>query len=196
MGWRSSDAISMNPIKLSRREDQALHLCGSDVAGIEAREMECGGDIALDGTFNARGPIVLVGARIDGDSYAAAAPSPDTIDARGIEVGGSVSLSDGSGSRRAIIISGARIGGDLVYRRDISERGATALNADDAEVKRHVLLGNGFMARGEVSIRRASIGGMIYGTHGVIENRRYGIGRRRDPDSRSRRVEQRLQGGG
>ena len=116
------------PIKLSGGKFRSFYLCSSDVAEIDAREMECGGDVAFDGTFNARGRIVLAGARIDGDLLCGGGTFTNTIDARGIEVSGSVILSDGCKVQGAVILSGARIGGDLSCSCGIFQNpGATAI---------------------------------------------------------------------
>ncbi len=138
----------------------ALRLSGAEIRGsIDLMgEFIAIGGIALD-TAHVRGDIVARGARID-------AGEGDAIGAQAARFDGVVILGDGFVAAGVIWLMGARIAGTLdmngarLANRSDDGQGVV-LAADTAEIGGSVLLRNGFVADGAISLRGARIGSSL-----------------------------------
>ncbi len=126
---------------------QSVFLGGSDVLGIDASSLRVHGDVQLCDGFRARGPISFDRATVDGNLSLNGAllescdqPAP---------------IADGTFSSRSELLDSGR---------------GYAFFADEVTIHGHLLMSNGFHSVGEVSVRRAHIGGMFYCSHGRFEN--------------------------
>jgi hypothetical protein len=94
------------------------------------------------------------------------------MNAQSLHASGDIQLCEGFSTCGALRFDHATIDGNF------SCNGATltspddgfVLFADEAAIRGHVLLSNGFRAMGEVSLRRAQIRGMLYCSHARFEN--------------------------
>ena len=138
----------------------ALRLSGAEIRGsIDlVGEFTAIGGIALD-TAHVRGDVVARGARIG-------AGEGDAIGAQAARFDGVVILGDGFVAAGVIWLMGTRIAGTLdmngarlVNRRD--DGNGVVLAADTAEIGGSVLLRNGFVADGAISLRGARIGSSL-----------------------------------
>ncbi len=138
----------------------ALRLSGAEIRGsIDLMgEFTAIGGIALD-TAHVRGDVVARGARIG-------AGEGDAIGAQAARFDGVVILGDGFVAAGVIWLMGARIAGTLdmngarlVNRTE--DGNGVVLAADTAEIGGSVLLRNGFVADGAISLRGARIGSSL-----------------------------------
>ena len=138
----------------------ALRLSGAEIRGSLdlMGEFTAIGGIALD-TAHVRGDVVARGARIG-------AGEGDAIGAQAARFDGVVILGDGFVAAGVIWLMGARIGGTLdmngarLANRSHDGQGVV-LAADTAEIGGSVLLRNGFVADGAISLRGARIGSSL-----------------------------------
>jgi len=126
---------------------RSIFLGGSDVPGIDASSLHVHGDVQLCDGFRARGPVRFDRAIVDGNLSlnGAQLDSGDRID---LPAGGTVSSSG------ALFDHG----------------NGCAFLAEEVTIRGHLLMSNGFHSVGEVDVRRAHIGGMLYCSHGRFEN--------------------------
>ena len=94
------------------------------------------------------------------------------LDARSLRASSDVQICAGSRARRPVRLDHASIDGNLSFNGASLNSGGSkfALVADDAVIGGHVLMSNGFHAKGEVCVRRMRIGGLFYCAHGRFEN--------------------------
>ena len=90
-------------------------------------------------------------------------------DARSLRASGDVQLSGGFRARGPIRLDDAAIAGHLSFN-GASVEGSPPLSLDRATIGGHLLLGNGFKAIGVINARGIRVGGMLYCSHGRIEN--------------------------
>jgi hypothetical protein len=138
----------------------ALRLSGADIRGsIDLMgEFTAIGGIALD-TAHVRGDVVARGARVG-------AGEGDAIGAQAARFDGVVILGDGFIAAGVIWLMGARIAGTLDMNgarlANRAEDGSgVVLAADTAEIGGSLLLRNGFVAEGAISLRGAKIGSSL-----------------------------------
>jgi hypothetical protein len=126
---------------------QSVFLGGSEVPGVDAASVRVHGDVQLCDGFRAHGSV-----RFD----------------RAI-VNGNLSLNG------ALLDSHNRTGlladRTFSFGSEFPDGGKRcAFFADEVTIDGHLLMSNGFHSVGEVSVRRAHIGGMFYCSHGRFEN--------------------------
>ncbi len=94
------------------------------------------------------------------------------LDARSLRASSDVQICAGIRARGPVCLDYASIDGNLSFNGASLNSGGSkfALVADDAVIGGHVLMSNGFHAKGEVCARRIRIGGLLYCAHGRFEN--------------------------
>ena len=174
---------------LQRLEIPELDLQGTWARSMSVEGARVRGNVFLRNGFRAEGDVRLVGAQIGGDlscigSTFISPPkqwangSGKALSAEGIDVKGSVYMRSGFRAEGEVSLWGAQIGVNLdcgggIFtnppKKGLNASG-TALNADRIDVKRDVLLRNGFHAEGEVRLLGAQIGGNLDCGGGTFTN--------------------------
>jgi len=146
---------------------QSVFLGGSDVPGIDAALLHIHGDVQLCDGFRAQGSVRFDRAIVDGNL---------SLNGALLDSHNRPALpADGTSSSNALSDSHNRAGllADSTFssRSELLDSGRScAFFADEVTIQGHLLMSNGFHSVGEVSMRRAHIGGMFYCSHGRFEN--------------------------
>jgi hypothetical protein len=106
----------------------------------------------------------------DLESLSLAGSQVPGLDARGLRVHADLQLCDGFRSDGAVHLEGAAIGGNLSCNGGVIGNDSIALAVGDGLIGGHLLLSNGCELRGETSLRRTRISGMLYGAHGKLNH--------------------------
>jgi len=161
----------------------------SDGQALNAIYSVIGGDVLLDGGFKANGQVSLRGAHISGDlncergefhsSYLKISDNviltdEPAIDAESAVVGGDVLLGAGFSVLGPVTFVGAQISGDLDCNKGRFKRSPSSdlevLNAERAQIRGTVHLGQGFTSNGGVNLLRTHIGEDLDCSGGTIQN--------------------------
>ena len=141
---------------------RSLRLSGSAMPGLQADQLECKGNLVLDGGFQADGTVSITGATIGGQltcSGTFRGTAGETLSAQGLDCRGGIFLSDSLVENGSVNLAQAKVGVTVQCSTiKLRHPGATALNAQGLECPGSIVLSPAFSAEGEVNLARASLG--------------------------------------
>ena len=147
--------------------DARLHAPAPDPRALSANGAQVGASVYFNGGCTVTGRIEMYGIRIGRDLICANGrfenPDDDALALNGARTGGKLLLRRATVAGR-VRLNNSAIGGDLVCggaRFDAGAGVAQALSASRATIDGHVVLDEGFTARGEVRLAGATIAGTL-----------------------------------
>jgi hypothetical protein len=160
-------------LNLEFAEVRLLEIIGSTTQAIHGHGMVVHGDLRLLDGFDARGPVELFSATIDGNLDCTGGQfhhkDEGALLADLAKIGGTVFLSEKFQAEGEVRLVGATINGDLnCIGGQFHHKGRTALSASGAKINGNVFLRNKF--QGEVDLTGATITGHLDCEGGVFHH--------------------------
>ncbi|MEP1429813.1 MAG: hypothetical protein ABJO58_10145 [Rhizobiaceae bacterium] len=161
-------------VKLMRCKARSIDLSGTAINGLNAEGLQIAGDVDLLDGFQARGPVILSGARIGGDLDCRDGAFLDEIAALTAEnttITDNCILNNGFLAVGTVNLGGAAIGGRLSCSDATFSCRDHALYAPRIKVADNVNLGDNCRVAGQISLHGAEIGGDLTFTGGAFDRR-------------------------
>lgn len=169
------DCSFASAINLNEATAVSVHLSGSHVPTLRARQLLTRGDLRLDKGFSVTGEVCLVGAHIGGELECTGGhfsnPNGVAFNADGLTVDGGMFCHEEFSATGEVRLPGAHIGLQLECTGgQFSNPNGVALNADRLIVDGGMFCRKGFSATGEVRLLGAHISGVLDCTSGHFSN--------------------------
>ncbi len=170
------------PIDLYAAELTGWRLARCTLPGLQAANLRVRSELALE-HCTVTGPVVLSGARVDGNIDLRGAQltgsGGDALEASGVQIGGNLRCDRGFTAQGRVVLAGASLAGNAVFSAAtlrgtadpdepavlVLPRGSpdptAALVADRIAVNGNLVLDGGFTAIGSVRLTNARIGGYL-----------------------------------
>jgi hypothetical protein len=169
------DCLIEEVIILDEASALAVRLGGSNLPGLQARQLSTRGDLRFDLGFTTTGEVRLLGAHIGGDVDCTGGTFTNengpALTADGLSVDQDMACGEGFAARGEVRLPGAHIGGVLICSGgSFTNENGPALTAGGLAVDQDMICGEGFAARGEVLLLGAHIGGQLNCSGGTFTN--------------------------